>query len=371
MQKDFHFYCVGVLARAAGFGSQDALTIAYASQYVDDATESEPIPVQTEQGELKFDPVRTSYTALQQLKSLEWSAQKRVWIPFHFIPPQPFSAQKSKPFSFVTQAGSPFAQQLLDWAADGLPANRKYRLCRIGIALHTYADTWAHQGFSGRQSRVENDIGNLRIHHRDTGKEGHLGIENIIFDALPEIGHAEALYLADLAYQKWSYRRTVSKEDIERDNTAQFLLAARAIYDWLRTIKANETGESAFKTWDEIEAQIAELLAEEPKSEPDFLQKITLPAYRAYCAMDVEQRCKKWRSVFANLFGSMARHYNYDPKKWRGKAVEGDVDWDDYTPEDWQRMSPRKAKRGFWNSSWVHFHRAALRQRHFVLERLP
>jgi hypothetical protein len=40
MEKDFHYYCIGVLAKAAGFDKGDALTIAYASQYVDDATES-------------------------------------------------------------------------------------------------------------------------------------------------------------------------------------------------------------------------------------------------------------------------------------------------------------------------------------------
>jgi hypothetical protein len=38
MQKDFHYYCTAVLARAAGFSPRDALTIAYASQYVDHST---------------------------------------------------------------------------------------------------------------------------------------------------------------------------------------------------------------------------------------------------------------------------------------------------------------------------------------------
>ena len=51
MQKDFHYYCIAILARAAGFGKSDALNIAYASQYVDDSTESEPIKV----GELPFE----------------------------------------------------------------------------------------------------------------------------------------------------------------------------------------------------------------------------------------------------------------------------------------------------------------------------
>ena len=59
MEKDFHYYCLGILARASGFAPEEALTIAYASQYVDDCTESEPIKV----GDMIFDPVRTSHYA--------------------------------------------------------------------------------------------------------------------------------------------------------------------------------------------------------------------------------------------------------------------------------------------------------------------
>ena len=36
MQRDLHYYGIGALARAAGFNRDDALTIAYASQYTDD-----------------------------------------------------------------------------------------------------------------------------------------------------------------------------------------------------------------------------------------------------------------------------------------------------------------------------------------------
>ena len=91
MQKDFHYYGIAVLARAAGFKSEDALTIAYASQYVDDSTESELFNLDVTKEELKFDPVRSSYFGLEALLSITWSAQKRVWIPFHFLSPKPFT----------------------------------------------------------------------------------------------------------------------------------------------------------------------------------------------------------------------------------------------------------------------------------------
>ena len=60
MEKGFHYYCPGILARVSGFGPEEALTIAYASRYVGECTESEPIKV----GDMIFDPVPTSHYAL-------------------------------------------------------------------------------------------------------------------------------------------------------------------------------------------------------------------------------------------------------------------------------------------------------------------
>lgn len=63
MDKDMHYYGIGFLARAAGFTKQHALTIAYASQYVDNSTEGEPIKV----GNIFFDPVRSAHYGLKSL----------------------------------------------------------------------------------------------------------------------------------------------------------------------------------------------------------------------------------------------------------------------------------------------------------------
>jgi hypothetical protein len=59
----------------------------------------------------------------------------------------------------------------------------------------------------------------------------------------------------------------------------------------------------------------------------------------------------------------------YDRTAWQ-QALE-DVNWDDYNGLDWAQMLPLRSREGFWDSRWVHFHRAALHQRHFVLENLP
>ena len=131
MQIDFHYYAIGVLARAAGFPEEEALAMAYASQYVDDATEEAPFIV--DGGWVV--PVRTAHCSF---KSYDPITQKYVFIPFHFIPDRHYEDGR---LDFVVRPNSGLANELLSEAAREM--NERLRLCRIGVALHTLADTWA------------------------------------------------------------------------------------------------------------------------------------------------------------------------------------------------------------------------------------
>ena len=52
-----------------------------------------------------------------------------------------------------------------------------------------------------------------------------------------------------------------------------------------------------------------------------------------------------------------------------GPEKETDTDWDDFNPSDFSQLQfPMKPD--FYDSPWVQFHWAALRQRHWVLENL-
>jgi hypothetical protein len=372
MQQDFHYYCVAVLARAAGFNSRDALILAFASQYVDDSTEGELIPLIAGDSRLKFEPVRTAYGGLEMTRSTDWSSQKRVWIPYHFLPQQPFQPYHSQQFSFTTSRNSPFAQWLIDEAAGEPLANHKRRLCRIGIALHTFADSWSHEGFSGRQNRMENDVENIHIRRQTENTWKHLSIENVVFDLMPQIGHAEAGCLPDLSYLHWKYSPgRPGNEEIERDNVAHFMEASRVIYKRLRAME--KTDPEPVISWKGLESGLRQLLATQPMVEPRLVDRLTLRAYQSHQAADVESRCELWKKKFGHLFRphSATFPYHYDRHAWRNQALEGDTDWDDYTQKQWQQMPPRKTQVGFWDSLWVHFHRAALHQRHLVLENLP
>lgn len=368
MQKDFHYYCIAILARGAGFNSADALVIATASQYVDDATEGEQIPIQLNGSIVNFDPVLTAYKKLDALQAIDWSAQKRVWIPFHFIPGEPFEPEHTLPYNFITRPGSNFASLLVEKAANEPIQRYKRRLCRIGIALHTYADSWPHQDFSGRKATGENNVEAIHLYEPQEAAWEHLKIENIVFDLLPMMGHAQAGYFPDLAFQQWKFTLVPSPGEISRNNAVMFLEAARNIYDRLSGMEKADPAPPI--SWSELEPKIWGLLSQSGL-QPKYIQALLHSIDRAFQAEASEKRCQLWRQAFSHYFGDLSDQYFYDPTAWREAALTGDVDWDEYTRKDWEVSAPRTVKTGFWDSYWVHFHRAALRQRHLVLERLP
>ena len=96
MEKDFHYYLVFGLAKLAGFSINDSETIAYASQYVDDSTESEPIIPFSDQ---HFDTVRTAH---YNLSAFNWDVQKKIYMPFHFLPTN-IRWESPEKFSYCTQ----------------------------------------------------------------------------------------------------------------------------------------------------------------------------------------------------------------------------------------------------------------------------
>ncbi|MBN1573135.1 MAG: hypothetical protein JW984_08065 [Deltaproteobacteria bacterium] len=359
MQKDFHYYCIGVLAKAAGFSSKDALTIAYASQYVDDATEGTQIPVNAPNN-IRIDPVRTAHKGLMWLLGAKWSEQKKVYIPFHFIPPL-FYEPPGWGFGFITKPGSDFAKMLLKEACKGkkeckcwepmIRDFKLFRLCRIGIALHTYADTWAHQDFSGRND-TENEVKGIYIYKKNKDKPS---FQINLRKALPCTGHAEAGKLPDRAFLKWGYHSISHVDNSPRLNAEVFTEAAESIHRELSKVEKPKP-ESPNIPWEKIKEKIFEQFQYEGK--------------------DVDDRCDKWREFFINMFDDLDDHnkFKYNEEDWRKTALdtpkEEDYNWEDFSKTDrrWNRFTLKKE---YFLSPFYHFHRAALLQRHFVLERLP
>jgi hypothetical protein len=336
MLDDFHYYCTAVIARAAGFSKKESLRMAFASQYLDDAAEHKPVHVDN----LLFDPVRTAYMGI---RSVNWSIQKRVFIPFHFLPEKPLRDPED---TFVVRPNSPFARVLLAQAA--AERKRRFRIIRLGIAIHTFADTWAHQGFSGRHSH-ENCVS--RTETWENGRWNYNVLKNVFIKFAPHIGHAEAGLYPDIPYLKWRYEAKHGDGLITRDNPQIYLEAAREIYHFLRTVLPPHRFSRA--DWREIEGKILEQLSSAEK--------------------DMEKRCENWRNEFGKWFEPRA--FFYDKYEWRKKALLTE----ESLTEDWHSEVALEAegfektfllKKNFYKSDWVLFHRAAMKQRHFVLENL-
>ncbi len=225
MQIDFHHATTYVAARLAGFDQPEAEIVAYAAQYVDDATSS---------GAVYFD----NKAIYQRISSAHKMVDKRnakalanhlVWLPFHFLPGNGgLDAGQNPRGKFINKIictpKSPIAEAMVCQAI--AEKDKPYGLHRLGVTMHVYADTWSHQGFAGVLHRV-NDIENAK----ETGdskvfKKGLRSVLNdIIDDAIPPLGHGRATVFPDMPFLAWEYKN-YQKKMVRRNNTELFCDAA-------------------------------------------------------------------------------------------------------------------------------------------------
>lgn len=249
MEKDFHYYLTYALAKITDFEKADI--IAFAAQFVDDNNEgqftidgkAESFPERIPDNGGYYYPIMTQSLSPQSLNPY---IQKYVYVPFHFIPGDGSVAIDQKANSFSTTPGSPVATALLNQA---LSSENPYR---IGIALHSYADTWSHQNFTGFKERW-----NSVYPWYDVFKS-----------IVPNIGHAEAGHSPDVISEVWTDHRLGERIV----NTQRAFQATAAIYKALR----RKSGRGPFWTeiqkdfkliinasgYDDRKAKIADLLTE-------------------------------------------------------------------------------------------------------------
>jgi hypothetical protein len=237
VQIDFHHGATYVIARLAGFDHLDAEVVAYAAQYVDDATNG---------GLIAFDNGAMYKRMSSAHRTLDYRnfrelANHRVWIPFHFLPGNGgLPAGQEPPGKFIEKLicvpDSPVARDMvaLTIAARGAASG----LHRLGIAMHVYADTWAHQGFAGVNHRVN-------AAHDLVGADGEPDhdllsrlMNRFVSGALP-LGHGAVLSNPDKPWLVWGY--TNGRGDvIARDNPTDFMLAADAMCRAMRRYRVGD-----------------------------------------------------------------------------------------------------------------------------------
>lgn len=319
MQRDFHYNAIKALAVLAGFNKDEAEIIAYASEYVDDAIDHKEIELSYEpkldfkriNGKL-FDPVCTAHRGLQTIKAFNDNIQKMVYISFHFIP-----ELKDNKISYITQPNNNLSNIIVDKAIEELEntsgEKRIQKLIKLGIAIHSYADTWSHQNFSGRHSHNENDISNIEILY-GSDWEPITNLKNIQYSAMPDIGHAEANNLPDLSHLKWRYTKVSNKNLIIRDNTLIFMQASNEIFNKFKKVT---------------------------KSDEDWIfhDFMFLQCFNKKFET-IEKKIDNFKTKFPDI------EFIYDENRWKKEALENN------------------------DKKWFYFHIEALNQRKFILETL-
>jgi len=267
-----------------------------------------------------------------------------TWQAFHFLPGNgglPAGADPPGGFieKLVCTPGSPVARDMVRTCIAERDAPRS--LHRLGITMHTYADTWAHQGFAGILNDVNKITDVMEISHEHVLPGGLAGFrDHILRDTLPPVGHGRALTLPDLPFLNWQYRNGEGTT-INRDNTAFFLDAANALHTALQRYRAQDPDVASPALSSQDEAVITDLFTANTSVDPD-------PRHEAWIAAVGQGRFS---------FGPATIHYDpTGPESWKAAALGTSDDEPKYPyhPE-------------FLQTHWKWFHDALQRHRLAVL----
>lgn len=360
MNIDFHHGVTYIVARLAGFSQKEAEIVAYSSQYVDDATND---------GEIHFDNGMLYARIASAHKMLDYRntlalANHHVWLPFHFLPGSLGLDSSNSPAVYdesklgfakrsMCRADSPLAQEMVRGTI--LRRDRPYALHRLGIAMHVYADTWAHQGFVGFMS-VINEARDIELPipaPKRSIPDTILDLWARIRDAtiglfvgkLFPVGHGAVLSYPDRPYLRWSYTNGLG-ERIERDNPRDFGQAARRMFEAMTRFRRNDPM-AIVDIPQEVFRRIDYWLAELTDDDPDVRHAHWLELIRT--------------GEFG--FKDDVRYISKGVGSWKHAAL-GTADAIDIPGETF-RFDPK-----FLNSDWRRFHDALQVHRLFVLNEL-
>lgn len=308
MQIDGHHALTYIAARFAGYAHSKALTIAYCAQYVDDATNA---------GLITFDigamykRISSAHKMLDH-RNLDELANHQVWIPFHFLPGNGGQSAGSDPkgsfiHKLVCKPDSPVARDMLKACVSA--SGKPYGLHRLGVAMHVYADTFAHQEFAGVNHKI-NEVDDLSSNLKSKDKRFWNKIASYFIGEAFPLGHGAALDYPDQPYLVWQYKNGEKKPRlIKRDNPKIF---AEAVDKMCRAIHC-------YRMQDET-MNLA--------SAPGIPNKDMATIRRLITSIrdeDAEQRHQKWlKEIAKGSFSFGPAKVSYQPKgagSWKHKAI--------------------------------------------------
>jgi len=233
MEKDMHYGAIHYLAYLAGIEKMEAKKIAWSSQLVDDAKFGGTVQLDDNNG---YICANSAHRHLIDNLSVH---TRLVWIPFHFVP----DPKREGPFLERLEcvkdnelAGRAVVEAINE-------ADIEVRPYRFGVALHAYADTWSHWGFSGLPSDT-----NLvsKVKPLNVGQslfEKVLSWFGSLFSReknIIPIGHSYAATCPDLPYLKWQYVNQGASSPVPpRENYEDFEKALVNIYAYMNQYKGS------------------------------------------------------------------------------------------------------------------------------------
>lgn len=345
MNIDFHYGVIYIVARLGGLSAKDAQVVAHACQYVDDATTNGILKFE---GGETFERFASAHELFDYHNTLN-DHNRLVWVPFHFLPGAQGKTLEDKA---VCKPNSLVAREMVKRALACRDADNA--LHRLGVTLHVYVDTWAHQGFSGiisKHNTVTSLTGDDHDHDTWFGKlrsflsdAGH-NVEALVLDTISSLGHGAALHFPDLPWARWNYKNGHGIE-IQRNNLEQFMeaanMACKAIQGFVRGTLNYEAqaglGDRALKTLRDL------LASNQSHDEKERLQVI---------AKAVEQ------SAFPAISEQLPKYISKGVGSWKHQAT-GIIDVDDGDrPPQWSE--------NFESSHYRKFHDAVKEHRFVVI----
>lgn len=278
MDIEFHYYMTYLISTYAGLEPKKARRLAYSSQYVDD----NDIICEVDKGK------GSSYrNYISQTMNILKPKDKlfRIYPLFHFIPGDPKSKtawrKDGKMHWLNTTPNSKNANLILDAA---LETNDLYR---IGIAAHSYVDTWAHQNFIG----YYDDINSM---------------STALGSVTPNIGHADAGHNPDEPALIWRDPRLI---DERIDNRKRFQEAAKCLYEKLAChVDKSRSSRSIAAGKPKIAKDLDDAIGDnDPRNE-----------YR-------QERIARYKELALNEAYGGTELPDYDPDEWFENAVNEKV----------------------------------------------
>ena len=367
MKLDAHYYAILAFAVSCGFKKESALTLAYASQFVDDAKINQVSisgPTHDIPLDLESPPSLVNMSTCHSychLKTFNHAAMINNTCAFHFIPG---CNGDGFTWKMVCEPEGPILKKIMDAAL------QENDLIKFGIVLHAWADSYSHNGFSGLLSK-SNDIDHLFAKQKP-----HLSKEtifprfilwlkrrffngtfdNILDRLIPPYGHAQALSYPDEPFiEKWSY--TYDDDDIfyrnhkppVRNNVELYRTAFQSITNLLKKFLINH-----------------------PDHRNDVDDAVKSPDEKLYNTLFTKKSCKEREKEWLRVIGNMKpfkgfdlKSIKYDDTKWVREAFEN-FETDNLLFIEKSLLRTKKSvkrivigaklKQNFKNSNWYRYH---------------